>query len=89
MINPDTNTACNNKTPNPNADQPEPQATNRKTLTQIQTPLATKPDLINSPFTSFEEVRARRQTAQSQYVRTQLFKSIFGKEERREKKRFI
>ncbi len=84
--NPNTNTACNKeKNPNPNADRQEPQHT---ASTNPDTNNACN-DLINSPFTSFEEVRAKRQTAQNQYLKSQYFKCVFGsKEERRKKKRF-
>jgi len=48
-----------------------------------------KPDLTNSYFASFEEVKARRQTAQSEYLRNQLIKTVFGsqaEEERRQRR---
>ena len=57
---------------------------------QSDKPQDNKPDILNAPFTSFEEVRSRRQTAQSEYMRNQIIKSVFetkGEKERKKKSR--
>jgi len=79
--NPDTEDRLHEKTqsgnPNPNADRPDHTASTNPDTEDRLHDKPTHDKIINSAFTSFEEVRAKHQTAQRNYVKNQLRRGFF------------
>lgn len=75
---------------NPDSDPQDPKGINPdKISTCITQQTAINPDeeqlepIKDNSFLTFEEIRANRQTAQSKYLQSQYFKSVFGDEKRK------